>query len=180
MVDVKITCLVDAQAQVGEGPVWDPVEEVLWWTDINGRAMHRFDPRQEKDRHFDLGIRVGCFALRETGDFVLAAEHGFWRWSPDDAKAEHLFDVESDRPHNRMNDGGCDRQGRLFASTMNLNRPDARPAPAGVSTQIFPLRRSPMSFRSAMALPSLRPETAFSLRTPWRGRCGFTPMTSAA
>jgi sugar lactone lactonase YvrE len=122
MVDARVTCLVDAQAQVGEGPVWDPIDEVLWWTDINGRTMHRYDPRKMEDKVFDLGIRVGCFALREKGGFVLAAEHGFWLWSPG-SNAERLFDVESDRPNNRMNDGGCDRQGRLFASSMNLESP---------------------------------------------------------
>jgi len=123
MVKTKITCLVDAGAQVGEGPVWDPAGQVLWWTDINGCTMHLFDPRTGKDRVFDLGIRVGCFALREKSGFVLAAEHGFWFWEPESEKLEHLFDVESNRPHNRMNDGGCDRQGRLFASSMNLEAP---------------------------------------------------------
>jgi L-arabinonolactonase len=123
MVDLKITCLVDAGAQVGEGPVWDGAEQVLWWTDINGRSIHRFDPRTGRDRVFDLGIRVGCFALRERGGFMLAAEHGFWAWDPEMAKPEHLLDVEGDRPDNRMNDGACDRQGRLFASSMNLRTP---------------------------------------------------------
>lgn len=125
MVEPKITCLVDAEAQVGEGPVWDVAERVLWWTDINGRAMHRFDPRTGRDHVFPLGIRVGCFALREEGGFLLAAEHGFWRWDPDRGSPGHLFDVEADRPNNRMNDGACDRQGRLFASSMNLQAPRA-------------------------------------------------------
>lgn len=128
MVAPRITCLVDARAKVGEGPVWDPVDGVLWWTDINGRRMHRFDPRSGRDEAFDMGIRVGCFALRAGGGMILAAEHGFWSWTPGIGKPEHLLDVEADRPENRMNDGGCDRAGNLFASSMNLadpRRPEA-------------------------------------------------------
>lgn len=123
MVAPGITCLVDARAQVGEGPVWDGVDEVLWWTDINGRRMHRFDPRTGRDEEFDLGIRVGCFALRARDGLILAAEHGFWAWNPASGALDHMFDVEADRADNRMNDGGCDRQGNLFASSMNLASP---------------------------------------------------------
>lgn len=123
MVAPRITCLVDAQAQVGEGPVWDPVDALLWWTDINGRRMHRFDPRTGRDETFELAIRVGCFALRERGGMILSAEHGFWSWTPGAGPPEHLFDVEADRAENRMNDGGCDRAGNLFASSMSLANP---------------------------------------------------------
>lgn len=116
---MKIECVVDAHAQVGEGPVWDGADGVLWWTDINGRLMHRFDPKGGNDTAYELPFRVGCFALREKGGFVLAAEHGFWFWKPG-SEPEHVLDVEADRADNRMNDGGCDRQGRLFGSSMNL------------------------------------------------------------
>src|SRR6478609_4483587 len=102
---MKVTCLVDAQAQVGEGAVWDGEAQVLWWTDINGRAMHRTDPATGEDRRFDLGVRVGCFALRESGGFILAAEHGFWTWDPDTGRLDHVLDVEQYRLDNRMNDG---------------------------------------------------------------------------
>ncbi len=119
MMSVRITCVVDAQAEVGEGPLWDPVEGVLWWTDIRGKRVHRYDPRTGHDEVFPLPIRVGCLALRESGGFVRAAEHGFWSWRPDTGALEHVLDVEADRPHNRMNDGACDRQGRLVAASMN-------------------------------------------------------------
>jgi sugar lactone lactonase YvrE len=123
MVAPRVTCLVDAKDQVGEGPVWDGVDEVLWWTDINGRRLHRLDPRSGREEIFDLNVRVGCFALRTGGGLILAAEHGFWTWDPSTGQLDHLLDVEAERPDNRMNDGGCDRQGRLLASSMSLASP---------------------------------------------------------
>lgn len=126
MVALTITCVAETRAAVGEGPVWDPRDEALWWTDIKGRTVHRFDPRTGRDRSFAMPIRVGSLALRQSGGFILAAEHGFWGWSPEGGPAELIVDVEADRPDNRMNDGGCDRQGRFVAASMSL-APD-RPA----------------------------------------------------
>ena len=126
MGDVRIRCVVEIRAIVGEGPVWDERAQRLWWTDINGRTMHRFDPVTETNESFVLPVRVGCFALREAGGFVLAAEHGFWLWNPDTGALDHLHDVHDPATNHRMNDGGCDRQGRFVASSMNLDN-DKKP-----------------------------------------------------
>jgi sugar lactone lactonase YvrE len=123
MIAPRVTCLVDAQDQVGEGVVWDGIDGVLWWTDIKGCRLHRLDAATGREETFQLGIRVGCFALRQGGGMILAAEHGFWAWDPATGRLDHLLDVEADRPDNRMNDGGCDRQGRLLASSMSLSSP---------------------------------------------------------
>ena len=129
MVSLTVSCVVDARAVVGEGPIWDVAQQVLWWTDIKGRIVHRFDPATGADRAFGMPIRVGCMALRRNGGFVLAAEHGFWFWWPQEDRLEHIVDVEAGRPDNRMNDGACDRQGRFVVSSMNL-APDKQPSAA--------------------------------------------------
>ena len=121
MAEMRIRCLVDIGALVGEGPVWDDRTQRLWWTDINGRVMHCFDPADETNTSFKLPVRVGSFALRESGGFVLAAEHGFWLWNPASGALDHLHDIDDPSSNHRMNDGGCDRQGRFVASSMNLD-----------------------------------------------------------
>jgi L-arabinonolactonase len=126
MVEIRIECVVDKHARVGEGPVWDDRAHCLWWTDINGRTMHRFNPADGTDKVHELPVRVGCFALRETGGFVLAAEFGFWLWDPQTNRLDHLHDVAPPGDDWRMNDGGCDRQGRLVASSMCTD-PNRRP-----------------------------------------------------
>ncbi|MEO1020416.1 MAG: SMP-30/gluconolactonase/LRE family protein [Pseudomonadota bacterium] len=121
---MKIECVVDARANVGEGPVWDGVAGVLWWTDIEGRKMHCYDPSTGTDREFSLAERVGSFALREQGGFILAVDSGFAFWSPE--RPDHLdyvHDPEPERAKNRFNDGCCDREGRFVASSMNLEEP---------------------------------------------------------
>src|SRR4051812_3905406 len=78
-----VDCVLDARAAVGEAPLWCEREQVLWWADIDGRTLHRFDPASGQDRSWPMPSRLGCFALRErTGGFVVALEDGF-----------HLFDL---------------------------------------------------------------------------------------
>ena len=41
---VKIECVVEAKNYLGEGPVWDPVEGVLYWVDMLDKEVWRLDP----------------------------------------------------------------------------------------------------------------------------------------
>ena len=75
---IDVDCVLDARAALGEAPLWCEREQVLWWADIEGRALHRFDPATGRDTSVDLPQRLGCFTLRETGGFVVALENGFY------------------------------------------------------------------------------------------------------
>ena len=41
---MQIECVVDSRSALGEGAVWDVVDQALWWVDIYGHLVHRFDP----------------------------------------------------------------------------------------------------------------------------------------
>src|SRR5205807_4085458 len=74
----QVEVAVDARVQLGEGPLWDEREGVLWWVDINAGHVHRFDPATGQDRFFQVDQTVGAVALRTAGsELVLAARHGF-------------------------------------------------------------------------------------------------------
>ena len=42
-------CVLPARALLGEGPLWDWEDRCLYWVDILGRAVHRFDPATGQD-----------------------------------------------------------------------------------------------------------------------------------
>jgi sugar lactone lactonase YvrE len=56
---VAIECVVDAKARLGEGPLWDPRAQVLWWLDIKGHHIHRFDPASGEDRTWNTPEDIG-------------------------------------------------------------------------------------------------------------------------
>ena len=38
---------VSSQALLGEGPLWSPVHDALFWTDIEGQTFNSFSPGAE-------------------------------------------------------------------------------------------------------------------------------------
>jgi L-arabinonolactonase len=45
----EITCVVDSKSLLGESTYWDPTAKVLWWIDIWGPTIHRYDPATGRD-----------------------------------------------------------------------------------------------------------------------------------
>lgn len=119
--------LLAARDETGEGPVWDEVGRVLWWTDIPGKRLHRLDPDTQAHQVFAMPGRVGCFALRREGGLVLAMENGFATWDPATNALTNMAEPERGMSHHRFNDGRCDRRGRFLAGSMNT----ARTGPTG-------------------------------------------------
>ena len=61
---MRAELVVDAHAQLGEGPLWDPRTKELLWVDILAGVVHRYDPRTGADRPFDAGSYVGAVVPR--------------------------------------------------------------------------------------------------------------------
>ncbi|WP_305969322.1 MULTISPECIES: SMP-30/gluconolactonase/LRE family protein [unclassified Mameliella] len=115
---IEITCVAPVGAGVGEGAVWDDRAPCLWWVDIPGGVIYRYDPATGKNRAIDWGEPVGCLAVREQGGLVLATKSGFWFFDPETGAREAIHDPEAHLPNNRFNDGATDAQGRFWAGTM--------------------------------------------------------------
>lgn len=109
--------VVDARAELGEGPVWDDRRERLLWVDILAGHVHTTDPATGADEVLEVGSEVGTIALRAGEGLVLALRDGFALLEPD-GELRTVAEVEADKPGNRFNDGACDRAGRLWAGTM--------------------------------------------------------------
>ena len=111
--------VLDAKATLGEGPVWDEKNGVLYWVDIDSCLVHRFDPVSGEDLAVDVGEPVGSIVLCPGGALVLARKSGFAMLDEWGASLRPLVAVESERAETRMNDGACDRHGRFWAGTMH-------------------------------------------------------------
>lgn len=116
--DVDVELAVDAHALIGEGPVWDHRDGVLWWLDIFRHELHAFDPLTGQDRITDLGAQVGAIVLRDSGGLVLAAPEGFVAFDPLTGARSLLARVDHDPSAMRLNDGKCDRAGRFWAGSI--------------------------------------------------------------
>ena len=107
-----------AQNKLGEGPVWNPDEQALYWVDIEKGCVHRLYPKTGRHDVFDVGLPVGALGFRASGGLVMATRDGFAFWDPETQALRFIADPEPDRPGARFNDGAVDRQGRFWAGTM--------------------------------------------------------------
>jgi sugar lactone lactonase YvrE len=118
--------VLDAQCDLGEGPVWDASASCLYFVDILRGDVHRFDPITSATQTYRVDQPVGAAALTRRGDLVLAVRDGFARLDSATGAFRAIAAVEADRPDCRMNDGKCDAAGRFWAGTMALDeRPGA-------------------------------------------------------
>jgi L-arabinonolactonase len=113
------TVALPARAQLGECPLWSPTEARLYWEDIDGRAVHRFDPATGVDEVRAAPGRPGSLALTATPGRLLVAVEGrlsFLDWAT--GEWQDWIHLEPEGRGNRMNDGRCDPAGRFWVGTM--------------------------------------------------------------
>jgi sugar lactone lactonase YvrE len=113
------TRLLHVQARLGEGAIWDKRDRVLWWVDIDGQALHRFDPASGNDRWWPMPSQVGTVVPRTSGGVVVALRDSIVAFDPATATSTTL--ATADLPGQRFNDGKCDPAGRLWVGALAID-----------------------------------------------------------
>ena len=110
--------VLDSRATLGECPRWDHAAKCLYWVDINGNSLHRFDPKTSSDSAMDIGENIGCFAQDQCGGFIAGLRSGYARITAFGGDVIRLTSPGYDPKLARFNDGRCDGKGRFWAGTM--------------------------------------------------------------
>ncbi|WP_076071844.1 SMP-30/gluconolactonase/LRE family protein [Sphingomonas montana] len=105
--------------ELGEGPVWVGRDSALWFTDIKGQRIHRFDPASGDRGSWDAPGMPGFALPAADGGFVVGMADGLHRFDPADGSFAHFMGVEPELPRNRLNDAVVDHAGRLWFGTMD-------------------------------------------------------------
>jgi sugar lactone lactonase YvrE len=111
--------ILDAKAQLGEGPCWDEVTHTLYWINIYAGEIHAFSPETASDRVIPVDEPVGCIAPTKAGELIIASQSGIALLDPATGRRTPLASPEAHLPDNRFNDGKCDPAGRFLAGTMD-------------------------------------------------------------
>ena len=102
----------------GEGSIW--WDGALYYVDIEGHQVHRFDPATGNESSWNIGQRVGTVVPRESGGLVVAGDHGIYFLDEESGALTAIADPEPEKTDNRFNDGKCSPDGRFFAGTISL------------------------------------------------------------
>jgi sugar lactone lactonase YvrE len=111
----RVEQVTDVVAYHGEGPVWSPRWGGLRWVDmLAGDVLSLGCDGSIERRH--VGEVAAALRPRRGGGAVIGIERGFALEDPDGA-VRPLDEVWSD-PSVRMNEGGCDPDGRFYCGSM--------------------------------------------------------------
>lgn len=127
-VDASVRVAVASASLLGESPFWHPGEQRLYWVDIPGRRLNRFDGRSGRLEHWDLDSEPGACAPHLDGRLLIAMRDGVFSFDPVDGRGRRLAEPPYDPRVERFNDGKCDAQGRFWIGT--IYEPRDRPAAA--------------------------------------------------
>ena len=114
----EVRLAIAAAAQLGESPVWHPRERVLYYCDIPGHTLQRFDPASGDLRHWCFGTDVASLAPCLNGGLLLAMRSGLWHFDPVSGERSLAAAPPYDPSTERFNDGKCDPQGRFWVGTI--------------------------------------------------------------
>jgi D-xylono/L-arabinono-1,4-lactonase len=109
--------IADYHCATGEGPIWHPAEQKLYWADIPNGRLFRYDPAAGTHEQFYDGPVVGGFTIQVDGSLLLFGERGavtIWR----DGKLKTVIDEIPAERDTRFNDVIADPEGRVFCGTM--------------------------------------------------------------
>jgi sugar lactone lactonase YvrE len=114
----EIQSVFDIPMQLGECPLWDAGQALLYWIDIPGMEVHRLHPASGVHASWPMPSEPGCIALHKSGGLIVALRTGLAHLDTDTGMLQQLLAAPYDVGTTRFNDGRCDSAGRLWTGTI--------------------------------------------------------------
>ena len=113
-----LNCVWRGHSICGEGPLWIPEEQGLYWVDIDGCKAHLFQLENGEVKSWDFPEKTGWILPREgRSDFIAGCKSGIYSVDFESGVREKMLDPESEIPENRFNDAKVDAEGRIWTGS---------------------------------------------------------------
>ena len=114
---LKMIAKIEAPlCHLGEGPLWNEVDQKLYWTDILNQKIYSYSSITKHSKLFWNGeMIVGGFTFNQDDSLILCSEKGLFKLTNNTCKKLQdipMIDGE------RFNDVIADPKGRIFAGTL--------------------------------------------------------------
>ncbi|WP_417722761.1 SMP-30/gluconolactonase/LRE family protein [Salipiger sp.] len=113
---MSVAIFDDRPCHLGEGPLWHPLRQQLFWFDILERRMLSRRDGAALEWQFDEMASAAGWVDADT--LLIATETGLIRFDPGTGRQERLADIERDNAVTRSNDGRADPMGGFWIGTM--------------------------------------------------------------
>jgi sugar lactone lactonase YvrE len=106
----------DTPCTLGEGPLWHPDREQLFWFDILERRLYTRTAAGRRDWQFDQIVSAAGWVNAST--LLIASETALFTFDLETGARAEVAALEADRPETRSNDGRADPAGGFWIGTM--------------------------------------------------------------
>ena len=110
--------IYNENAEVGENPIWDIRDQCCYFIDIRGKCVFKEDGH-EGFKRIDLPQQIGCMAICENGDLLVALEDAVYRMNKSGDLTKAYQDIEI--KGRRFNDGKVGPDGAFSVGTTDDN-----------------------------------------------------------
>ncbi|MFN4010010.1 MAG: SMP-30/gluconolactonase/LRE family protein [Pannonibacter sp.] len=115
-----MTSLFDATVcELGEGPLWHPLRQQLYWFDITGHALYTQTDDETKAVRFDTFVSAAGWI--DANRLMIASARELFIHDLNTGANTHVCPLEADNAVTRSNDGRADPQGGFWIGTMGCN-----------------------------------------------------------
>ncbi len=119
--ETELECILPWGGQLGEAPVWHPIDQRLYWVDILAPAVYRFDPETGVNDVCKLEKLVSAVLPTDTSDLLVATQDGIEVLNFDKAALTPFCNPEAGRSDNRLNDAKVGAGGAIWVGSMRMD-----------------------------------------------------------
>ena len=145
-IKAEVRRVLDAEAKLGEGVLWDAQRQVVWFVDIKRHYLWHFDPATGSNAKAEAPGQIGWALPADNGLLLCGLQDGLYTFDPETQAFTKLMAVPGEPAGNRLNDACTDPWGRVWFGSMDdseqadigrfyvFDRGEIRPAgPSGIS-----------------------------------------------
>jgi sugar lactone lactonase YvrE len=105
--------------QLGEGPLWHPERQQLFWFDILSKQLLSRENGQSRSWQFDRHVSAAGWVDRDR--LLIASERDLFLFDLNSGTETSICPLEADNSITRSNDGRTDPHGGFWIGTMGKN-----------------------------------------------------------
>lgn len=113
-----------AEATTGEGSIWHPDRNTLFWVDIEGKTLYEFYPDKQDCKTWEFDRMVSTVVPETDSTVIVSLQDEIVRVNLNDSSLTSVAPIPDQEGRIRCNDGKCDPAGRLWIGTMGFGAPE--------------------------------------------------------
>ncbi len=110
----------ETACDLGEGPLWHPGRQQLYWFDILGARLHTREDGRSRSVQFDELVSAAGW-VSDT-ELLIASETRLFLFDVERERCEDVEGLEAGDPDTRSNDGRADPWGGFWIGTMGKRK----------------------------------------------------------